>query len=95
MPGLCEVWKKPYSETLLAYTIITTETRPGIRARQEKMPVIPPREAEEVCLDPGVNETGRLLSLLRLYPDIRINAYRVGEVWVLGLRPIQAPAMTE
>jgi len=78
MAGLYDVWKGQYGEPLLTYTIITTEASPGIRALHERMPVILSREDEEVWLDPGMNETERLLSLLRPYPDQKISAYRVG-----------------
>ena len=78
MAGLYDVWKGPYGEPLLTYTIITTEASPGIRALHERMPVILSREDEDVWLDPGMNETERLLSLLRPYPDTQISAYRVG-----------------
>ena len=77
MAGLYDVWKGQYGEPLLTYTIITTEASPGIRALHERMPVILSREDEEVWLDPGMNETERLLSLLRPYPDTEISAYRV------------------
>jgi putative SOS response-associated peptidase YedK len=81
MAGLYDVWKGQdgeYGEPLLTYTIITTEASPGIRALHERMPVILKREDEELWLDPGMNETERLLSLLRPYPDEKISAYRVG-----------------
>jgi putative SOS response-associated peptidase YedK len=78
MAGLYDVWKGQYGEPLLTYTVITTEASQGIRALHERMPVILSREDEEVWLDPGVNETERLLSLLRPYPDEKISAYRVG-----------------
>ncbi len=81
MAGLYDMWKGPYGEPLLTYTVITTEASPSIRALHERMPVILSREDEEVWLDPRMNnirETEQLLSLLRPYPDTRISAYRVG-----------------
>lgn len=78
MAGLYDVWKGPYGEPLLTYTVITTEASPSIRALHDRMPVILSREDEEVWLDPGVNETEGLLSLLRPYSDTQISAYRVG-----------------
>lgn len=78
MAGLYDVWKGQYGEPLLTYTIITTEASPSIRGLHERMPVILSREDEEAWLDPGMNETARLLSLLRPYPDTQISAYRVG-----------------
>jgi putative SOS response-associated peptidase YedK len=83
MAGLYDVWKGPYGEPLLTYTVITTEASPGVRALHERMPVILSREDEEVWLDPrmdDINETERLLSLLRPYPDTQIGAYRVGSL---------------
>ena len=85
MAGLYDVWKGPYGEPLLTYTIITTEASPGIRALHERMPVILSREDEELWLDLGLNETERLLSLLRPCPDSQISAYRVG-------RAVNSPA---
>jgi len=78
MAGLYDVWKGPYGEPLLTYSIITTEASLGIRALHERMPVILSRKDEELWLDPGMKDTERLLSLLRPYPDTQINAYRVG-----------------
>ncbi len=78
MAGLYDAWKGQYGEPLLTYTIITTEASPGIRALHARMPVILSRGDEELWLDPGMNETERLLSLLRPYPDKKISAYRVG-----------------
>lgn len=81
MAGLYDVWKGPFGEPagdLLTYTIITTEASPSIRGLHERMPVILSREDEEVWLDPSMNETERLLSLLRSYPDTQLSAYRVG-----------------
>lgn len=78
MAGLYDMWKGPNGAPLLTYTIITTEASHGIRALHERMPVILSREDEEVWLDPRMNETERLLSLLRPYPDTQISAYRVG-----------------
>src|SRR5689334_12293955 len=54
MAGLYDVWKGPYGEPLLTYTIITTEASPSIRALHERMPVILSREDEEVWLDLGM-----------------------------------------
>ena len=71
-------YKGQYGEPLLTYTIITTEASQGIRTLHERMPVILSREDEELWLDPRMNETERLLSLLRPYPDEKISAYRVG-----------------
>ncbi|MGA7732795.1 MAG: SOS response-associated peptidase [Chloroflexia bacterium] len=85
MAGLYDVWKGPYGEPLLTYTIITTEASPGIRGLHERMPVLLSREDEAVWLDPGMNETERLLNLLRPYPDEKISAYRVG-------RDVNSPA---
>jgi putative SOS response-associated peptidase YedK len=78
MAGLYDVWKGQYGEPLLTYTIITIEASPGVRALHERMPVILSREDEEVWLNPCMNETERLLSLLRPYPSTQISAYRVG-----------------
>ena len=52
MAGLYDVWKGPYGELLLTYTIITTEASPRIRALHERRPVILSRDDEEVWLDP-------------------------------------------
>lgn len=78
MARLYDVWKGPYGEPLLTYTVITTEASPSIRALHERMSVILSREDEELWLDPGMKDTGRLLSLLRPYPDTQLSAYPVG-----------------
>jgi putative SOS response-associated peptidase YedK len=65
MAGLYDVWKGQYIEPRAIYYIITTEASPEIRGLHERVPVILSREDEEAWLDPGMNETGRLLGLLR------------------------------
>ena len=95
MAGLYDVWKGPYGEPLLTYTVITTQASPSIRALHDRMPVILSKEDEEMWLDPRMNETERLLDLLRPYPGTEISAYRVGSLvgsWAPASLPNSGPA---
>lgn len=51
--GLWDRWSDE-NEELHSFTIITTESHPGLRWLHHRMPVILPREAHEAWLDPAL-----------------------------------------
>ena len=77
MAGLYSMWISPEGDTLLTYTILTTEPNELIRPIHNRMPVILPREHWSEWLDPSVHDVNRLKALLRPYPSEALEAYPV------------------
>ena len=82
--GLWEHWASPDGE-LLTCTIITTEVNELLKAVHHRMPVILPREAESVWLDPTIQDPEKLLPLLKPYPSELMEYYPVS-------RAVNSPA---
>ena len=80
MAGLWETWKDPQGNVVPSCTIITTAANDFLAPIHNRMPVILPRESEELWLDPGVDDATLLTDLLIPYPDKRINAYEVSTI---------------
>jgi len=79
--GLYEVWK-PKPDSLIQHeiatcTIITTEPNELMKPIHNRMPVILPEKAEDLWLDPKIDNIPTLRSLLRPYPDDEMEAYEV------------------
>jgi putative SOS response-associated peptidase YedK len=62
---------------LETYTIITTAANGLLAPIHERMPVILPRDAEALWLDPDVEDANLLTSLLQPYPAEAMHAYEV------------------
>ena len=75
--GLYETWRSPLGEALTTCTIITTEPNDLVRPIHDRMPVILPKEVEDLWLDPALEDHHRLLDLLRPYPTEEMDAYAV------------------
>ena len=79
--GLYEVWKpKPDSalqHEVATCTIITTEPNELMKPIHHRMPVILPEKAEDLWLDPKIDNIPTLRSLLRPYPEDEMEAYEV------------------
>ena len=79
--GLYEVWKpKPDSalqHEVATCTIITTEPNELMKPIHNRMPVILPEKAEDLWLDPKIDNIPTLRSLLRPYPEDEMEAYEV------------------
>jgi putative SOS response-associated peptidase YedK len=74
--GLWERWNK-HGDPMYTCTIITTKANELVKAIHERMPVILPKEWEEVWLDPALDDTEYLKSLLQPYPAEEMNMYEV------------------
>ncbi|MBA2875267.1 SOS response-associated peptidase [Thermaerobacillus caldiproteolyticus] len=74
--GLWEKWDK-HGDSMYTCTIITTKANELVKEVHERMPVILPKEWEEVWLDPAIDDTEYLKSLLRPYPAEEMKMYRV------------------
>src|ERR1041384_635603 len=75
--GLWEHWTSPDGEEVLSCTIITTEVNELLKEVHHRMPVILPREAEAVWLDPKIQDTDKLLPLLKPYRSDEMEFYSV------------------
>jgi len=79
--GLWETWTAPDGETIRTCTIITTEANEQLKPIHDRMPVILTREAEDIWLDPAIQDPAKLLPLIRPYPAEEMDAYPVSR-WV-------------
>jgi len=75
--GLWDTWRSPTGEIVNSCTIITTTPNELMAPIHNRMPVILPREVEQVWLDQGINDSTFLKSLLTPYPADRMMAYEV------------------
>ena len=66
--GLWETWKDPSGTVIPSCTIITTAPNDLISPIHDRMPVILPKEMEELWLDEEVQDPAVLTDLLRPYP---------------------------
>ncbi len=78
--GLYEIWTAPLGEPLVTCTIITTEPNELVRPIHGRMPVILPKAAEDLWLDPSVEDHVRLLDLLQPYPVDEMAAHTVSSL---------------
>ena len=75
--GLWSVWTDPQGSRIPSCTIITTEANGLLRPVHDRMPVILPRDSEDLWLDSGVDDPGLLSSVLAPYPDGAMEVYEV------------------
>lgn len=66
--GLWETWKDPSGAVIPSCTIITTAPNELISPIHDRMPVILPKEMEDLWLDEQVQDPAVLADLLRPYP---------------------------
>lgn len=78
--GLYDTWDSPLGPPLVSCTIITTEPNDLVRPIHDRMPVILPKEVEDLWLDPGVADPNRLLDLLHPYPADEMYAHPVSDL---------------
>jgi putative SOS response-associated peptidase YedK len=67
--GLYETWTSPEGQAVNTCTIITTEPNDLIRPIHNRMPVILPKEKEDLWLDPAVFNQRELSPILQPYPS--------------------------
>jgi putative SOS response-associated peptidase YedK len=75
--GLYETWTSPSGESVSTCTIITTEPNEIVRPIHDRMPVILPKDVEDLWLDSSIEDHRRLLDLLLPYPAEEMEAYAV------------------
>ena len=77
MAGLWETWKDPQGKVVPSCTIITTSANDYLASIHNRMPVILPRESEELWLDPGIEDPTSVTHMLTATPDDYLHAYEV------------------
>ncbi len=75
--GLWDTWTAPDGEAIRTCTIITTDANDLLKPIHDRMPVILAREAEDIWLDPTIQDPVRLLPLLKPYPAEEMECYPV------------------
>jgi len=78
--GLYEIWSPPLGDKLITCTIITTAPNELVRPVHDRMPVILPKGAEDLWLDPTIEDHTRLLDLLQPYPADEMFAHPVSKL---------------
>lgn len=77
LAGLMEDWHGPNGEVMVSACIITTAPNELMASIHNRMPVILPREAWPLWLDPAA-QTRELVPLLVPYPAVRMAVHPVG-----------------
>jgi putative SOS response-associated peptidase YedK len=75
--GLYNVWTSPNGKQTSTCTIITTEANEAVKPIHDRMPVILPKDKEDIWIDPTAEDKGILLGILRPYPPEEMEAYEV------------------
>ena len=78
--GLWDAWKTPEGEMLLSFTIITTTANELMEPIHDRMPVILHEKDEGMWLDPQLNDSEKLSTLLKPYPSNEMGAYKVSTI---------------
>ncbi len=77
MAGLWGPWKDSQVSVVPSYTIITTSVNEYLTPIHNRMPVILPRESEELWLDSGIEDAAYLAHMLAPTPNDVLEAYEV------------------
>ena len=75
--GLWETWLSNNTDPITTCTIITTKANELMAPIHHRMPVILPRESEDIWLDPSNKDPKLLKELLSPYPSGEMEAYTV------------------
>ena len=80
MAGLWETWKDPQGKVVPSCTIITTSANDFLAPIHNRMPVILPRESEELWLDTRLKDATVLAPMFGPGPDNTLDAYEVSPI---------------
>ncbi len=78
--GLWSVWTDPDGKAVPSCTIITTAANDLLRPIHDRMPVVLPKNLEELWLDPSVEDASTLTSIMAPYPADALEAYEVSSL---------------
>lgn len=73
LAGLWSIWGNPKGEEIESFTILTTEPNSLLAQYHNRMPVILPRDKEQVWVDSGFSNTVLLQGMLRPFPSELMN----------------------
>lgn len=77
MAGIWERWNSPDGEALSTCSILTTDANDTMADIHDRMPVILEPEAEQIWMNPVIEDTAALQDLLKPYPDDQLEMYEV------------------
>ena len=75
--GLWETWRDPQGDVIPSCTIIATSANDTLSPIHDRMPVILPRDFEDLWLDDTVNDPDALTNVLAPYPNDTLETYEV------------------
>ena len=75
--GLYNLWTSPDGKQTCTCTIITTEANEAIKPIHDRMPVILPRDKEDIWINPTLDDKEELLAVLKPYTSEEMEAYQV------------------
>ena len=78
--GLWSVWRDPEGNAVPSCTIITTAANDLLRPIHDRMPVVLPKDLEELWLDLSVEDASTLTSIMAPYPAGALEAYEVSSL---------------
>jgi putative SOS response-associated peptidase YedK len=78
--GLWDTWNDPEKGKVHSCTIITCPPNELMRSLHDRMPVILPRESQELWLDHDQHDVDELMPLLKPYPAETMEAYDVSNL---------------
>ncbi len=78
--GLWSVWKDPDGNRIPSCAIITTATNDLLKPVHDRMPVVLPKQMEQLWLDPAIEDPDMLASVLIPYPDEAMEVYEVADL---------------
>lgn len=79
LAGVFESWVSPENETIDTCTIITTKANDLIEPIHDRMPVIVPKDKQNIWLDPACRDPFLLRSLLMPYPAEEMDKMAVSD----------------
>jgi putative SOS response-associated peptidase YedK len=75
--GLYNVWTSPDGKQTFTCTIITTEANEAVKPIHDRMPVILPRDKEDIWVNPAIEDRDELLAILKPYLAVEMEVYEV------------------
>lgn len=77
--GLFDIWKDAEGKEIRSYTIITTTPNKFMEDIHNRMPVILHEKDESTWIDKSIEDSNKLLKLLKPYPAKTMDAYTVSK----------------
>ena len=78
--GLWPVWRDPDRNRIPSCAVITTAANDLLRPVHDRMPVILPRDLEDLWLDGSIYDPAALCSVLTPHPGDEMEAYGVSSL---------------